>query len=260
MERPSQQQLRLWSETVARDPASLLFLPLAREYQARGLRDAAIRLCHRGLERHPQNVDAHHLLGQLYREAGDATRAFDEWDIALRLDPAHEASRRELDALRATRGDAAAGAGERPENAIAADSELDSRAAAAETPPARPDVADPFAECAGEQGLLGALLTDAQGLVLGGSVDGRDGSTAAAMAASLHGLAADADEATRHLDLGGWTQLVLESDVRTVVLTPLKQGHAAAVLDSELPLGWRLRVSEKVHGSAARWLAMEGAR
>jgi predicted regulator of Ras-like GTPase activity (Roadblock/LC7/MglB family) len=98
-------QVRQWSEEVAADPASLAFLPLARAYREQGRRDAALKLCIRGLEKHPDNVDAHYLLGLLYREGGDTLKAFDEWDIALALDPEHGGSRREIGLIAHQRGE-----------------------------------------------------------------------------------------------------------------------------------------------------------
>ena len=98
-------QVRQWSEEVAADPASLAFLPLARAYREQGRRDAALKLCIRGLEKHPDNVEAHYLLGLLYREGGDTLKAFDEWDIALALDPEHAGSRREIGLVAHQRGD-----------------------------------------------------------------------------------------------------------------------------------------------------------
>jgi tetratricopeptide (TPR) repeat protein len=98
-------QVRQWSEEVAADPASLSFLPLARAYREQGRRDAALKLCIRGLEKHPDNVEAHYLLGLLYREGGDTLKAFDEWDIALALDPEHAGSRREIGLVAYARGD-----------------------------------------------------------------------------------------------------------------------------------------------------------
>ena len=89
-------QVRQWSDEVAADPASLSFLPLARAYREQGRRDAALKLCIRGLEKHPDHVEAHYLLGVLYQEGGELLKAFDEWDIALALDPDHQASRREI--------------------------------------------------------------------------------------------------------------------------------------------------------------------
>lgn len=98
-------QVRQWSEEVAADPASLAFLPLAAAYRGQGRRDAALKLCIRGLEKHPDNVEAHYLLGLLYREGGDTLKAFDEWDIALALDPEHGGSRREIGLVAHARGD-----------------------------------------------------------------------------------------------------------------------------------------------------------
>jgi tetratricopeptide (TPR) repeat protein len=98
-------QVRQWSEEVAADPASLSFLPLARAYREQGRRDAALKLCIRGLVTHPDNVEAHYLLGLLYREGGDALKAFDEWDIALALDPEHAGSRREIGLVAHERGE-----------------------------------------------------------------------------------------------------------------------------------------------------------
>ncbi|HEU0301023.1 MAG TPA: tetratricopeptide repeat protein [Longimicrobium sp.] len=98
-------QVRQWSEEVAADPGSLAFLPLARAYREQGRRDAALKLVVRGLEKHPGHVEAHHLLGLLYREGGDSLKAFDEWDIALALDPEHGPSRREIGLVAWERGD-----------------------------------------------------------------------------------------------------------------------------------------------------------
>jgi tetratricopeptide (TPR) repeat protein len=98
-------QVRQWSEEVAADPASLAFLPLAAAYRGQGRHDAALKLCIRGLEKHPDNVEAHYLLGLLYREGGDTLKAFDEWDIALALDPEHPGSRREIGLVAHARGD-----------------------------------------------------------------------------------------------------------------------------------------------------------
>lgn len=98
-------QVRQWSEEVAADPASLSFLPLARAYREQGRRDAALKLCIRGLEKHPDHVEAHYLLGLLYREGGEQLKAFDEWDIALALDPDHHGSRREIGLIAHARGD-----------------------------------------------------------------------------------------------------------------------------------------------------------
>lgn len=94
--RADQHQVRRWQDEVARDPASPSFLPLAEVYRREGRAEVAMRLCLRGLQRFPENVDAHFLLGRLYRAAGELEKAFDEWDITLRLDPEHREARRAI--------------------------------------------------------------------------------------------------------------------------------------------------------------------
>jgi hypothetical protein len=89
MKKPAPADLQRWSEEVARDPASLAFLPLARAYRRQGLRDAARQLCVRGLEHYPNHAEAHSLLALLYLESGDRARAADEWSMVLRMDPDH---------------------------------------------------------------------------------------------------------------------------------------------------------------------------
>jgi tetratricopeptide (TPR) repeat protein len=86
------------------DPGSLAFVPLAELYRTQGRLDIARRVCVRGLHRHPTHVEAHHVLGRIYRDADDLERAYDEWDIALRLDPLDLASRRAIGFLCLERG------------------------------------------------------------------------------------------------------------------------------------------------------------
>jgi tetratricopeptide (TPR) repeat protein len=101
-------QVHRWQEEVARDPGSASFLPLAEVYRREGKLDVARRLCVRGLERHPEHVEAHFLLGRIYRESGDLEKAFDELDIALSLEPEHQAARRAIGYLCLERRDWAA--------------------------------------------------------------------------------------------------------------------------------------------------------
>ena len=85
MKTPAPADLQRWTEEVARDPASLAFLPLARAYRRMGRREAALQLCLRGLEHYPQHAEGHALLALLYLERGERARAADEWSIVIRL-------------------------------------------------------------------------------------------------------------------------------------------------------------------------------
>jgi len=87
MKTPAPADLHRWSEELARNPASLAFLPLARAYRRLGRRDLALQLCLRGLEYHPTHVEAHALLALLYFEGGERAKAADEWATVLRLKP-----------------------------------------------------------------------------------------------------------------------------------------------------------------------------
>jgi predicted regulator of Ras-like GTPase activity (Roadblock/LC7/MglB family) len=283
------QQVRQWSEEVAADPGSRSFLPLAEAYRGMGKRDAALRLVLRGLERHPHDVEAHYLLGLLYREGGEGTKAFDEWDIALALAPEHRGARREIGLLCAERGEWTA-AIRHLERALGNDMEdgevrralemswARSRgqsvpppapaAAPAPAPPARDGgaPADDFdaltAELralGAERGMVGAVMLDAQGYVVAGEmpVGGRD--RAAEVAAVLSGASAEAERAVRHLKLGAWKGILVETPDAVVRLAPTGDGGMVAVAGRrDVPMGWVLRVAGRAREAAARFLARTG--
>src|SRR5919206_817455 len=81
--------VRRWSDELARDPDSLVFLPLAETLRRQGQLDLALKIAVRGLERHSHNVDAHDLLARIAVDRRELQRAFDEWDVVLRLSPGH---------------------------------------------------------------------------------------------------------------------------------------------------------------------------
>lgn len=245
--RPSHHQLTEWSEAVARDPASLLFLPLAKEYRDRGLTDAAIRICIRGLERRPSHVEAHHLLGTLYHDAGDLTRAFDEWDIVLRLDPSHLAARHLLESLPAAetrrrnlRRDSRGSGGPREQSPAGAGG-ADTR---------------PFAAMSSLDGIRGAIVLDRAGTVLGGELRLGGVDHAPEVAAALGGLADEVARATEYLGLGSWRELALEAGPHTLVAAPAGGAIVAVLGDAGVPLGWLTRISKQMRDAAGKWLAV----
>jgi tetratricopeptide (TPR) repeat protein len=81
--------IRRWSDELARHPASMVFLPLGEALRTRGQIDVALRVAMRGLERHPYDADAHDLLARIYVDRRETERALDEWDAALRCTPGH---------------------------------------------------------------------------------------------------------------------------------------------------------------------------
>ena len=87
-------EIRRLSDELARDPASMAFLPLAEALRRRGQTDLALKVAVRGLERHPHNASAHDLLARIAVDQGDLQRAFDEWDMVLRFAPSHVGARK----------------------------------------------------------------------------------------------------------------------------------------------------------------------
>jgi predicted regulator of Ras-like GTPase activity (Roadblock/LC7/MglB family) len=284
------QQVRQWSEEVARDPGSLAFLPLAEAYRAQGRREAALKLCLRGLERHPTHVEAHHLLGLLYEEGGDPLKAFDEWDIALHLDGAHAGARRRIGlvaarlenwaaavrhlerlpadasadpevaaalALARSRVPAqAAGGAPAPE---AAGAGAPPPAAAPDEPPAWETLRVELAALGAERGIVGAVMLDDRGYVLAGEmrVDERD--RAPEVAAVLSGAHSEAERAIRHLGMGEWRGILLETPGATVRLAPTSDGGMVAVAARrEAPTGWVLRIAARAREAAERYLGHGG--
>jgi tetratricopeptide (TPR) repeat protein len=81
--------IRRWSDELAGNPASMVFLPLGEALRTRGQLDVAYRVAVRGLERHPYDADAHDLLARVCLDRGETERAVDEWGAALRCVPSH---------------------------------------------------------------------------------------------------------------------------------------------------------------------------
>jgi tetratricopeptide (TPR) repeat protein len=81
--------VRALSAELAQDPHSLVFLRLGELLRHRGQLDAAHRVAVAGLERHPHHADAHDLFARILTDKRDYERAFDEWDMALRIAPNH---------------------------------------------------------------------------------------------------------------------------------------------------------------------------
>lgn len=104
-----------------------------------------------------------------------------------------------------------------------------------------------------------AMLLDADGLVLAGryvSADGRD--LAADIGAQLSGVSDEASRAMRHLGLGGWRQIVFETEAASVAMAPSLDGVLLVAAARPIPLGFVRRVLERAVDRARAW--MEGAR
>src|SRR3982751_3654705 len=80
---------RRLSDAAGPDPGSRVFVPRGEALPRQGQLALALKGTMRGLERHPHFPDGHDLLARIAVDQGDLQRAFDEWDMVLRLVPGH---------------------------------------------------------------------------------------------------------------------------------------------------------------------------
>src|SRR6185436_10586520 len=99
--------VRRLSDELARDPGSRVFVPLGEALRRQGQLDLALKVTLRGLERHPHFADAHDLLARIAVDRGELQRAFDEWDMVLRLTPGHLGALKGMAFVRFQQGNAA---------------------------------------------------------------------------------------------------------------------------------------------------------
>jgi tetratricopeptide (TPR) repeat protein len=277
------------SAELARDPQSLVFLRLGEMLRHKHQFDAAARVALHGLERHPHLADAHDLYARILADRHDYERAFDEWDMTLRIAPHHTGALKGLaflyfkvgdlaqaeahlqtayeiapddpsipQAFAVVRGEAGLDGvpiSERPTAPLPAPPV---RAAPAEVAPA-PDVA-PISEDRVFAGLEGAqeglLLLDAAGLVLGGALKTPDGvDVTEHVAAYLAGVSHEAVRSARLLGLGGWRGLSAEGQGGHIYLAPpTPESMLLLVRDRSVPLGRLGLLAQRAAQVARRWL------
>jgi hypothetical protein len=75
-------EIRRWSDELAREPNSLVFLQLAEALRGQGQLAVALKIAQRGLDRHPGNADARVLVDRIATEQ-DAERASQQALAAL---------------------------------------------------------------------------------------------------------------------------------------------------------------------------------
>ena len=280
--------VRRWSDELARDPASLVFLPLGETLRRQGQLDLALKIAMRGLERHSHNTDAHDLLARIAVDRGELQRAFDEWDMVLRLTPGHLGALKGMAFVRFQQGNTAeaeqylqraaeqggdaevaaalanlrrkgvAREGVARESVAGGAQDNGAQHASRVTPPTN-DPRALFADILGEHEQT-ALLLDDQGLVLAGIYVGDDGrDVAAEVGAELSGVTDAARRATKHLNIGEWRAIVLETEVAVVTMAPSAgDGLLVVAASKATPLGLVRRVLDRCLARARQWL--EGSR
>lgn len=275
--------IRRLSEELARDPASRVYLQLGESLRRGGQLDLALKVALRGLERHPHEADAHDLLARIAVDRGELERAFDEWDMVLRIAPAHLGARKGMGYVLFKQGRFA-----EAHTYLSEASDLDGEdetvatalamvrvklregaggAGSAEAVqrlqrsqrPQRLEASSLFDEIT-DGGEHTALLLDATGLVMAGSYvtqDGRD--VAQEVGAELSGVSDEARRAMRHLGLGDWSSLTVETDAAVVAMAPMHDDALLLVAASKaMPLGLVHRVLDRCVERASVWLNKGG--
>src|SRR5688572_12883582 len=271
------EDIRALSAQLAQDPHSLVFLRLAEALRRTGQLDAALRVATTGLRRHPHLAAAHDLYARVLTDKHDYERAFDEWDMALRIAPNHTGALKGLAFLYFKVGDLAQAEAhlEAARKVEPDDPSLEQAFAmirggvaptAASSTAASPTVASSTAASSGLDearvfaGLEGAneglLLIDGAGRVLGGALRNRSGSDVTdAVAAYLAGVSQEAARTAKLLGLGAWNGLSAEGRHGNVhVSQPSKEALLLVVRDRSVPLGRLAILAQRATAMARRWL------
>lgn len=269
--------VRLWSDELARDPSSRVFLPLAETLRRQGQLDLARKVTMRGLERHPHDADAHDQLARVLADVGDLQAAFDEWDIVLGIVPGHVGAIKGMAFIRFQQGRL-----EESEQLLmqaqqtTQDGDITAAIATVRQSGAMASVAMTTSELSSDPRLLfsdilsadqTAVMLDRDGLVLAGAyytADGKD--VAEDVGASLSGVSGEARRAMKHLGMGDWRSIAFETEGAVVFLTAAPSGGGLAagglvVLAAApaTPLGQVKRLLDRCIARAASWLGGTGA-
>ena len=278
--------IRTLTGVLARDPASLVYAPLAEVLRRRGQRDEALRVALHGLARHPQHADGHDVLARIYSDLGDLERAGLAWGKVLEIAPEHAGALKGIAFVHFRRGDGAAAtaalerllaldpsdeAARRALDTVRRVAPAPADAAGAGSPAGAPSVpeaapsskarARPAVFSGFDRATADILLLDERGLVLAGGLVSAEGADVSEVAAA--GLAGVSGEATRtgaYLGLGAWKTIVAEAETANLVVAPASEGALLLVRrDRSMPVGLALRFAERARGTASAWLTGQGA-
>ena len=276
------EDVKTLSAELARDPQSLVFLRLGELLRQKRQLDAGTRIALHGLERHPHLADAHDLYARILADRHDYERAFDEWDMTLRIAPQHPGALKGVAFLYFKIGDLAQAEAHlqaayrvEPDDPSILQAFAVIRGEAALTAPPEPDAPLPEPPVSGEgtvvlpearvfAGLEGAqeglLLLDAAGLVLGGALKTPDGADVTeVVAAYLAGVSQEASRTAKLLGLGGWRGLSAEGQGGHVhMVQPSGDSMLLVVRDRSVPLGRLGMLAQRAAHAARQWLDRQG--
>lgn len=274
--------VRVWSDELARDPSSLVFLPLGETLRRQGQLDTARKVATRGLQRHPNNADAHDLLARIHVDAGEYQQAFDEWDMVLAIVPGHLGATKGMAFILYQQGmldeaekmlvKAQALDGGRNGDIIAAISTLRKSGAVSSIDMSTAEMHAQTTAMGGDPRQLyadmlapdqQAIMLDKEGLVLAGAyraADGRD--VAEDVGATLSGLSSEALRAMKHLEMGEWRSIIFETEGAVVSIAPSPPeggvatgGVLVVAATPSTPLGLLRRLLDRCLARSTTWLA-----
>lgn len=267
--------IRVWSDELARDPSSLVFLPLAETLRKQGQIETARKVAMRGVQRHPQNPDAHDLMARIHVDAGDLPSAHGEWERVLQLVPGHVGASKGIAFILFQQGKLqeaeqllvqAHARGADPAIAAAINTVRRSSGMMAiplETIEMAALPSDPrqlFTDLLPPD--QAAIMLDKDGLVLAGSYRGANGQDVAEdVGATLSGLSGEALRATKHLAIGSWKSILFETEGAIVSIAPAPVEGSVAdggllvlAAPALTPLGQLTRGIDKCRNRAFAWL------
>jgi predicted regulator of Ras-like GTPase activity (Roadblock/LC7/MglB family) len=107
----------------------------------------------------------------------------------------------------------------------------------------------------GEPCFAGALILDAQGMVLAGALAREGQDSGALLGALLDGVVAEANRTTDLVQLGRWEELMVECENATLHVAPLDDGAVVvSKLQPRTPAGWVVRLGATARSLARRFM------
>ena len=248
---------------LARDPGSLVFLPLAEGLRRRGQLESALTVAAAGAARYPEMAGAWDLIARIQSDRGEGDLAFDAWTTVLRLDADHIGAHKGLGFLCFRAGDHSRSLRylQRAAELAPEDQALKSTLARVrEITGARPvpgyasPATDPLRAMDSEPDQ--ALLVDRQGRLLAGDLRDAEGRSAGeAVAAALTGVTREAERAARLLGLGSWRRISLEGGPAHFELrTPTIDSVLLLTRGRHVPAGRLGMLADRATAAARRWL------
>ncbi len=265
MEESTRRSLEELSAEVASNPNSTAFVELAAAYRSRGDLERAMRLCLRGLQRHPTHVEAHFELGRIYEARGERELALDEWGVVLQLAPEHLDTRLTLVRLYLDEGRHADAVAElqRAESVAPSDPrliELRRMLDSASPPEAEGESGNGRGhvfESLGDEhpGTLGVLLVDAEGQIIEGHMPAENGDVQAALGTDLIEARAEAERVASYLQLGELKGMVVESKSSRLTVSPVGRDVVIVATRTDLPAGQAAIVVQRAWDLAESYLS-----